>query len=113
MEMLEHTNEKESLINAFKLLSKPNGLIFISSLNKNIQTYAYIILSGEYISQKIEKKTHLYNTFISIHDLKQELEKLNLKIKNIKGLNYNVISNHAKISNNSLQNYIIKIKNEN
>lgn len=113
MEMLEHINEKNTLLNTCKLISNDNGLIFISSLNKDIKTYAYIILSGEYLSQKIEKKTHLYETFISIYELKTELTKLNFKIENIKGLKYNAISNYAKISNNSIQNYIIKIKNEN
>lgn len=113
MEMLEHTTEKISLIHTLKLLNKKNGSIFISSLNKNIKTYIYIILSGEYLSQKIEKKTHVYEKFISINELKDELKKSNFKITDIKGLNYNAILNCAKISNNPIQNYIIKIKNEN
>lgn len=113
MEMLEHTNEKISLINTIKLISNKNGSIFISSLNKDIKTYTYIILSGEYISQKIEKKTHFYETFISIHELKQQFTTLNLKIKDIKCLQYNAILNYAKISRKAIQNYIIKIKNEN
>lgn len=113
MEILEHINKKNSFFKNLKFLSTSNGLLFISSINKTIETYIYIILFGEYINQKIEKKTHLYENFISINEIKYNLNKINFTIQNIKNLKYNPLLKYSIISKNIPKNYIIKIRNEN
>lgn len=110
-EVLEHLNNPEILIKLCKKANHEKSDIFLSSLNKNIITYINIILLGEFISKKLKKNTHNYNKFISIHNLKNILNKEKLYIKNIKGLIYNPILNYAKISNNYNINYLIHITN--
>lgn len=113
MEVLEHINNQDAFIKTCKQKLKTKGNLFISSLNKNINTYTKIILLGEYISNIIPKGTHLYKKFITPKSINLILKKYKLNIIETKGINYNPITNQTKITNNVKNNYIMQIKNKN
>lgn len=113
MEVIEHTNNKKNLIKILKYLLKKNGSIFISSVNKNIFSYLYLILFAEFITKKIPKKIHNYNKFITPYNLNKLLKINNLYIDDIKEINYNPITNYSYISDKINFNYIVHIKNNN
>ena len=110
MELIEHINNPEKLINSCNKMIKKKGKIFISSINKIIKSYIYIILIGEFISKIIPKGTHNYNKFISPYNLNKILNKNGLNIKEIKGIKYNPIFNYSFITDNISTNYITYIK---
>ncbi len=110
MELIEHINNPEKLINSCNKMIKKKGKIFISSINKIIKSYIYIILVGEFISKIIPKGTHNYNKFISPYNLNKILNKNGLNIKEIKGIKYNPIFNYSFITDNISTNYITYIK---
>ena len=110
LEIFEHLNNKNSLIKLCNSISHRNTDIFLSSLNQNINNYIKIILFAEFISKKIEKKTHIYNQFTSLNNFKKQLIKTNLYINDIKELTFNPICNYTNIKNNVESNYIIHLK---
>lgn len=110
MELIEHINDQENLIKICKQLLKKNGSIFLSSVNKKIMSYLYLILIGEFITKKVPKKIHNYNKFITPYDLNKILKKHNLYVDDIKEINYNPIINYSYISDNININYIAHIK---
>lgn len=113
MEVLEHVKNQDSFIKTCKQKLKNKGSLFISSLNKNINTYIKIILLGEYVSNIIPKGTHLYEKFITPKSINLILKKYKLNIIEIKGIDYNPVTNQAKITNDIKNNYIMHIKNKN
>lgn len=106
MEMIEHLNNKFDLINLINKLSKKHSIIILSSLNKNITTYLYMILSGEYLTKKIQINTHIYENLISPYFLKQ----CNFKIIDIKGIKYNPLIKYSNINTTPKINYILTLQ---
>ncbi len=49
MEMLEHVDDPEEIIAACASLLKPNGILFLSTINRNIKSYLLAILFAEYV----------------------------------------------------------------
>ena len=50
-------------------LLKPGGTIFLSSIDKTIESYLKLIVSAEYITRIVPIGTHDWELFISAADL--------------------------------------------
>lgn len=112
MELLEHIQNKNILIKIMKNHLKKNGVIILSSLNKNIITYLKIILLGEFVYEKIHKNTHIYNKLTKISTLKNILSKEKIKIIDIKEIIFNPFLNYSQINKNPKINYLVTLKND-
>ena len=108
MELLEHLENKHHIIHLFKNILNKNGIIIISSLNKNILTYIKIILFGEFILKKLHKNTHIFNKLIKVYKMKNYETKL--KIIDIKEIKYDPIFKYSKINKIPEINYILTLK---
>ena len=112
MEVIEHVSNINMFIKLCNYFLKKNGDLIISTLNKSICVYIYMILLGEYITNFIPKKTHSYKYFIRPNKLNRILKKYNFNIKNIHGIKYNSFLKHSFISNNLNNNYILHAKKQ-
>jgi ubiquinone biosynthesis O-methyltransferase len=63
LEVIEHVPNPTSLLHAAKSLLKPNGILFVSTINRTIQSYGLAIIAAEYISGKVPVGTHNWNQF--------------------------------------------------
>jgi 2-polyprenyl-6-hydroxyphenyl methylase/3-demethylubiquinone-9 3-methyltransferase len=66
---------------------KKGGRIIVTAPQKNILSYAFYIIMGEEIFQKIPYGTHNYESFIRLNDLKNYLFDCGIKIMDICGFN--------------------------
>ena len=112
-EFLEHlSNDQREIL--FKHLSKilnSNGIIFISTLNKNPISKFLSINVAENILNLLPKNTHDPKLFITPTEL-EDLAKMNkLKIKNVQGITYNPIFKTFKLSKIDLVNYFATLTN--
>jgi len=110
MEVMEHLNDQNILFKLLNKLSTDNTIIYLSSINKHLISYIKMILLGEYVSKKIIKNTHNFNNFNSLVALKYNLGKFNLKIIDIKFIQYNSVVNVARLFKQITYNYIIMIQ---
>ncbi|HIH2762980.1 MAG TPA: bifunctional 2-polyprenyl-6-hydroxyphenol methylase/3-demethylubiquinol 3-O-methyltransferase UbiG [Candidatus Azoamicus sp.] len=108
MELLEHIENKIKIIKLLKNAIKKNGIIILSSLNKNTLTYIKIILLAEFILNKLPKNTHNFKNLVKINEINKYKKKL--KITDIKEINYDPIFKYSKITKLPEINYIITIK---
>ena len=112
-EFLEHlSNDQREIL--FKHLSKilnSNGIIFISTLNKNPISKFLSINVAENILNLLPKNTHDPKLFIKPTEL-EHLAKMNkLKLKNVQGITYNPIFKTFKLSQIDLVNYFVTLTN--
>ena len=104
-EVLEHLdNWKKTIKNIKKNLNK-NGLIIISTINRNLLSKLFAINIAENILNWIPKGTHDYNKLIKPEELKKILLKEKFNFKNIKGLVFNPLNREWKLSKNYMINY--------
>ncbi len=107
MEMLEHVPSPESIIKTASQILKPNGLIFFSTLNRNLRSFIEAILGAEYLLKLIPKGTHTYEKFIKPEELTAMARKSGLMPIQAKGIHYDLFRKFFYINNKITTNYMI------
>ena len=92
MEVVEHVENPGFFIEMCSNLLNSNGLMFCSTINKNLKSYIFAILGAEYVMQWLPKGTHDWNKFIKPNELKKLFLNSDLKVKDTKGFVFNPIS---------------------
>ncbi|MBN3860500.1 bifunctional 2-polyprenyl-6-hydroxyphenol methylase/3-demethylubiquinol 3-O-methyltransferase UbiG [Neisseriaceae bacterium PsAf] len=113
MELLEHVPEPERLVHACAQLLKPNGLLFMSTINKNIKSYLQAIVAAEYILKLVPKKTHDHAKFITPATLARIARSNDLEIEGMSGFSYNPVTQEYFLTPKVDVNYMIVFKMQN
>ena len=108
MEIIEHVEDINFFINSCSKLLKKNGLMFVATLNKTLKSYLFAIIGAEYVLRWLPIGTHDWEKFVKPEDLKKILNKNNLKLEKLDGMNFNIISDEWSVSSDTSINYIIK-----
>ena len=98
LEVIEHMEDWKLLIKKIKNILTPKGKLIISTINKTYLSKIFAILIAENLLKWVPKNTHNYDKLIKHEDLIKELNKNDLKFKNITGMNYHPISREWKLS---------------
>jgi 2-polyprenyl-6-hydroxyphenyl methylase / 3-demethylubiquinone-9 3-methyltransferase len=109
MEMLEHVPEPSSIIGCCSALLKPQGQLFLSTINRTHKSRLLLIIGAEYIARIIPKGTHDFNKFIRPSELIDWVEKSGLKTVELMGMEYHLLSNHFELGPNVDINYLAYI----
>ena len=110
LEILEHVDYPDDFLSKIASLSKKNGLVFISSINKNIKSLLLAKYIAEYVLNWVPRGTHDWNKFIEPAELNDWAESVNLAIKDIIGMTYNPITKIYKLEQDTAVNYICHYK---
>ena len=106
-ELIEHVPDPNELIRQISKHIKPNGKLFLSTINRNLFSFMFAKLVAEYLLNIIPRGTHTYEKFIRPSEMRQMLENNNFSISDIQGLKFNPISKTFKLSTFSKINYFI------
>ncbi|KAA3675439.1 polyprenyldihydroxybenzoate methyltransferase / 3-demethylubiquinol 3-O-methyltransferase, partial [Paragonimus westermani] len=63
-EVLEHVTDWEGMIHQASLCLKPNGMLFITTLNRTRASFLFGILGAEYLTRTLPRGTHKWAKFI-------------------------------------------------
>ncbi len=86
--------------------------MFVATLNKTLKSYIFAIVGAEYILRWLPIGTHEWEKFIKPDELISILEKNDLRLDRVDGMNFNLIKNKWSVGNDKSVNYIAKfIKN--
>ena len=108
MEIIEHVEDINFFINSCSKLLKKNGLMFVATLNKTLKSYMFAIIGAEYVLRWLPIGTHDWEKFVRPEDLKKILNKNNLKLEKLDGMNFNIIKDEWSMSSDTSINYIVK-----
>ena len=112
MEIIEHVEDVNFFIKSCSKLLKQDGIMFVATLNKTLKSYVFAIVGAEYVLRWLPIGTHDWEKFIKPEDLKNILNKNNLKLDKLDGMNFNIVKDEWSISRDTSINYIAKfIKN--
>ena len=84
--------------------------MFVATLNKTLKSYMFAIIGAEYVLRWLPIGTHDWEKFVRPEDLKKILEKNNLKLEKLDGMNFNIIRDEWNVSSDASVNYIVKSK---
>jgi 2-polyprenyl-6-hydroxyphenyl methylase/3-demethylubiquinone-9 3-methyltransferase len=107
MEMLEHVPDPASIVRACAKLAKPGGKLFFSTINRTRQSWLLMILAAEQVLKIVPKGTHDHAKFIRPAELIRCCDSADLLTKQVKGVRYNPLTEHFKLSDDVSVNYQI------
>ena len=86
--------------------------MFVATLNKTLKSYIFAIVGAEYVLRWLPIGTHEWEKFIKPEKLISILEKNDLRLDKVDGMNFNLLKNKWSVGNDKSVNYIAKfIKN--
>jgi 2-polyprenyl-6-hydroxyphenyl methylase/3-demethylubiquinone-9 3-methyltransferase len=106
MEIVEHVTNVDLFIKNCSKLIKKNGIMFVSTINKNLKSYIFAILGAEYILRWLPIGTHDWNKFLTPQDLEHITNNNNFLTDETVGMEFNLFSNKWLQSSNTSINYI-------
>jgi 2-polyprenyl-6-hydroxyphenyl methylase/3-demethylubiquinone-9 3-methyltransferase len=80
--------------------------MFVATLNKTLKSYAFAILGAEYILKWLPIGTHDWDKFVKPNELINITKKNKLSLEKLEGMQFNILNNTWKISNDTSVNYI-------
>jgi 2-polyprenyl-6-hydroxyphenyl methylase/3-demethylubiquinone-9 3-methyltransferase len=107
MELLEHVDQPEELLKLCRTLLKPNGILFLSTLNRNWIAFLLGIVTAEYVLGLVPRGTHRYQQFIKPSELQRFLLAAGFVLTDITGMTYDPLANHCELSTNVRINYLV------
>ncbi len=112
MEIVEHVDDLNLFLNSCSKLLKPNGIMFVATINKTLKSYLFAIIGAEYILRWLPIGTHDWEKFVKPEDLIKLLSNHKLNLDEVNGLKFNFFNDNWNFSSDNSVNYIAKfIKN--
>ena len=107
MEVLEHVPDPRSIVNACKKLVKPDGHVFLATLNRTWISWLLAIVAAEYLLKIVRKGTHSYNRFITPGELTDWAKAAGLSRKDLSGIRYIPFGPICYLTRDSSVNYMM------
>lgn len=105
MEMLEHVPDPLSIIRSCRELLKPDGVLFMSTINRTLKAWALVVIGAEYILKMLPKGTHDYEKFIKPAELLAYCDQVGLACQQLKGYHYNPLTGNFWLNDDVSANY--------
>lgn len=107
LEMLEHVPDPASVVASCRRLLKPDGHLFLSTINRNPKAYALAVIGAEYVLGLLPKGTHDYGKFIRPSELAGMLRAAAFQLQNVTGMTYNPVTDVYRLSRDADVNYLV------
>ncbi len=110
LEIVEHVSDVEDFIKESTKLLKPNGLLFIATLNRTIKSLITAKIGVEYILRWLPKGTHDWRKFVKPYQILKIAESNDVNFQEICGFKYNILKDEWSRSRDNDINYMIVFK---
>ena len=106
LEIIEHVANPEGFIQSLANLTNKDGLVFVATINRNLKSLALAKIAVEYLLRWLPIGTHDWKKFLKPSEVNSYAEKAGLKLKELRGFEYNIINSEWKESANVSVNYV-------
>ena len=110
LEVIEHVENVDLFMMSATDLLKKNGIMFIATINRTLESYIKAIVGAEYVLRWLPIGTHDWQKFLTPSEIEQKFNKLNLYKLDLTGLKFNLFTNNWTTSKDCSVNYILLAK---
>lgn len=107
MEVVEHVTDVGVFLKRCASMLKPNGLMVVSTLNRNWKSFALAIVGAEYVLRWLPRGTHEWNKFITPDELAKHLLDNRLVVTEQTGVVYSPFADKWSLSSDMDVNYMV------
>jgi 2-polyprenyl-6-hydroxyphenyl methylase / 3-demethylubiquinone-9 3-methyltransferase len=106
LEVIEHVADRAAFCRHLADLLKPDGRLFLSTLNRTARSLLLAKIGAEYVLRLLPAGTHDWRMFVRPSELGAELRGAGLKVADLAGLSFDVLSGRWRTSRDLGVNYI-------
>ena len=106
LEVIEHVRDPATFVTALAELLEPDGLLFVSTLNRTLRSYAVAILGAERIARLVPVGTHEWSRFVKPQELSHHLRAAGLRLADVSGMAPELAVGPWRLSRDTRINYI-------
>lgn len=111
LEIVEHVDNPELFIECLAKLVKPNGILILSTINKNLKSLALAKFGAEYVLNWAPVGTHDWRKFITPDDLSSMVKNSGLSLRDISGMTFSPFKAQKwSVTNDTSVNYFLCAK---
>lgn len=110
MEMLEHVPDPGATIAVLAGLARPGGDLFISTINRNLKSFALAIVGAEYLARLVPRGTHEYERLLRPSEVARFARAAGLDVADIAGLEYDPVREQCSLTADPSVNYLMHLK---
>ncbi|WP_297322850.1 bifunctional 2-polyprenyl-6-hydroxyphenol methylase/3-demethylubiquinol 3-O-methyltransferase UbiG [uncultured Bartonella sp.] len=107
MEVVEHVANVDLFMSESAKMVKPQGLMFVATLNRTWKAWGLAIIGAEYILRWLPKGTHDYNKFLTPAEITAKLNEAGLTVIDELGITYNPLDDSWNRSKDMDVNYML------
>ncbi|MDR2240126.1 MAG: bifunctional 2-polyprenyl-6-hydroxyphenol methylase/3-demethylubiquinol 3-O-methyltransferase UbiG [Zoogloeaceae bacterium] len=112
LEMLEHVPDPASAVRACAKLVRPGGMVFFSTLNRNLKSRLFAVVGAEYVLKLLPRGTHDHAKFIRPAELARYAREAGLTVEEIIGMTYNPLSKTYALGPDTGVNYLMRARRD-
>jgi 2-polyprenyl-6-hydroxyphenyl methylase/3-demethylubiquinone-9 3-methyltransferase len=86
LEVIEHVEDRAAFLQALAALTKPGGMVFLSTLNRTARSFLFAKLGAEYLLRLLPRGTHDWKMFVTPAELGAEARRAGLRVVAISGM---------------------------
>jgi 2-polyprenyl-6-hydroxyphenyl methylase / 3-demethylubiquinone-9 3-methyltransferase len=106
MEVVEHVADVSAFIAAAGTLLKPNGLMFVATINRTAKAFALAIVGAEYLLRWLPRGTHDYEKFVRPEEIEAAFAQAGLAVHDRSGVRFNPLTGAWSLSTDMDVNYM-------
>lgn len=107
MEVIEHVADIRAHLRTCTSLLKPDGLMFVATLNKTLKSLALAKIGAEYVLRWLPPGTHDWNRFVEPKTLRRLLEECGLNPLKTQGVAFDPLAWDWRLSSDVDVNYMV------
>lgn len=106
LEVIEHVPDPAAFVRTLADLTKPGGLLVLSTLNRTARSFALAIVGAEYVLRWLPQGTHDWNRFITPAELEAFAHEAGMTGFSAQGMVYNPLRDAWSLSVDTAVNYL-------
>jgi 2-polyprenyl-6-hydroxyphenyl methylase / 3-demethylubiquinone-9 3-methyltransferase len=110
MEMLEHVPEPGTTLAVLGRLARRGGHVFISTINRNLKSFALAIVGAEYLARMVPRGTHEYDRLLKPSEVARFARTAGLEVADIAGLRYDPLREQCSLTRDPSVNYLMHLR---
>ncbi len=107
LEVIEHVADRDAFLAAVAALTRPAGLVFLSTLNRTARSFLLAKVGAEYLLRLLPVGTHDWRAFVTPAELARALRRAGLAVTDSAGMTMQPLTGTWRESRDLSVNYLI------
>jgi 2-polyprenyl-6-hydroxyphenyl methylase/3-demethylubiquinone-9 3-methyltransferase len=107
LEVIEHVADRDAFLAALAALTRPGGLVFLSTLNRTARSFLLAKLGAEYLLRLLPVGTHDWRGFVTPAELARALRRAGLAVTDSAGMSMDPLTGTWRESRDLSVNYLV------